>query len=150
MALQAEQVDLASAQQARIRRAMWRMTGDAALGLHRRVLESERPGLVGMAVEANHVLRGCGSELMRQETAVRIVAVVAGDEPFVDAMMERFGKVGFDLQVAGVAELRHDVFQQPRLDSGRMNAVTINAANVVLDMLGAEKIRVLLPELMTA
>lgn len=129
---------------------MRRMTGHASFRLHRRVLVSERPGLVGMAVKANHVLRGCGSELMRQETAVRIVAVIAGDQPFVDAMVERFGKVGFDLQVAGVAELRHDRLQQPRLDSGRMNAVTVNAAHVVLDMFGTEKIGVLLPELMTA
>ena len=56
VALQAKQIDLASPQQARIRRAMRQMTGDATLCFHRRVLVSEGARLVGMAGKTNYVL----------------------------------------------------------------------------------------------
>src|SRR5262245_53943880 len=70
VALQAEQVDLAPAQQPRIRRAVWSVAGDAALGFHWRVLERERTCFVSVTRKADHILRGCRSELMGEEAAV--------------------------------------------------------------------------------
>ena len=58
MALETEQVDLAALEQARVRRAMWRMAGNTTLRPNPMVLEDKRPGLVHVALEADRVLRG--------------------------------------------------------------------------------------------
>src|SRR5579864_1861564 len=52
VAFQAEQIDVAAPQQARVRRPVRLVAGHASFGLHRRVLESERSSLVSVAVEA--------------------------------------------------------------------------------------------------
>ena len=57
---------------------MGRVAGYAAFGLDGRVLKSEWPGFVSVAIEAELVLRGCGAQLVRQETAVRVMAIAAG------------------------------------------------------------------------
>src|SRR5215472_11588831 len=150
MALQAEQVDLAPAQQARIGRAMGCVAGNTALGLHRRVLKCERTCFVRVAGKANYVLGGRGPELMREEAAVRVVAVVAGNQPLIDPVMERFGEFGLDLQVASETKLRHGCLQQASLDPGRMDGVAVDATDVVLDVLGAQEVRMLLSEFVAA
>jgi hypothetical protein len=84
---------------------------------------------------------------MRDEAAVRIVAITARNQPFIYTMMERFGKVGFSLQMTGETELRLRRFQQLLAHFGGMNGVAVIATNVVLDVLRAKKIRVFLAEL---
>src|SRR5262249_41940067 len=150
MALQAEQVHLAPAEQARIRRAMRRVAGNAAVNLHRRVFECKRTGLVRVAVKTNYVLSRRGTELMGEESAVRVVAVVAGNQSLIDPVMERLGEVGLDLQMASETKLRHGCLQQPRLDSGCMDGVAVDAAHVVLDVLRAQEVRMLLSKFVTA
>ena len=76
---------------------MRRVAGDTALCLHGRVLEREGTGFVRMTGKANHVLGRRCTELMSKEATVRIMAVAAGNESLVDAVMERLGEVGFDL-----------------------------------------------------
>jgi len=78
---------------------------------------------------------------------VGVVAVVAGGETL--AAMERFG-VGLDFLVARITQLGHRRFQQPGLDSGFVNAVAIEAANVVLDVFRAQEVRVFLPKLVAS
>src|SRR5215469_2049864 len=113
---------------------MRRVTGDTALCLDRRVFVRERSRLVGMASKADYVLRRSCPELAGQEAPVRVVTIVAGDEPLVDPVMEGFGEIRLDLQVAGVAELGHHCLQQPSLDSGSMNRVAVDATYIVLDV----------------
>src|SRR5882724_523483 len=77
MALKAEQVYIATLEQARVRRTMRRMAGHAAFRFHRRMLPCEWAGFVRVAVKAKHVLGRSGTQLFGQETAVRVVAVTA-------------------------------------------------------------------------
>ena len=57
MALQAQQIDVAHSQHVRIGTSMGSMAGRAALDFYGLVLEHKRPLLVGVASEANRVLR---------------------------------------------------------------------------------------------
>lgn len=57
MALQAQQIDVAYPQHVRIGASMGDVAGRAAFDFYRLMLEYERPLLVGMACEANRILR---------------------------------------------------------------------------------------------
>ena len=88
---------------------MWRVTGDAPFGLHRRMFEDEGPRLLGVASKANLILRCGRAKLACQETAMRIMTVAARHQTFIDAMVDRFGKLGLNLKMTAVSEhrLRH-------------------------------------------
>src|SRR5947209_12425458 len=126
------------------------MTGHAAFCFDRRVLKGERAGFIRVAVEAKLVLRSSGAQLMSQKAAVRVMTITAGDQAFIDFVMKRLGKIGFHIEMAGIAELRLGSLQQLRLYLGRMNTMTIDAADVVLDMFRAQEVCVLLAKLMAA
>jgi hypothetical protein len=79
MALQAQQIDLAHAQETRIRRAMRSMATGAAFGFDRHVLVHERALLVGMALVANRFSTLRGAHLAQSGRAVHVVAVAALD-----------------------------------------------------------------------
>src|SRR5215470_5625491 len=125
---------------------MGRVAGNAALRLHGRMLVGEGTCFVRVAGKANYVLSRRGPELMGKEAAVRVVAVVAGNQALINPMMERLGEIGFDVQVASEAKLRHGGLQQPRLHTGRMDGVAVDATDVVLDVLRAQEVRMFLPE----
>ena len=76
------------------------MARDAALDFYRFVLEYEWTGFVCVALEADRVLRRGGAQLPREETAVRIVAVIALHKSFIHAVMERHFKLRLLLQVS--------------------------------------------------
>src|ERR1051325_6493437 len=105
MALQAKQVHVASPEQPRICRSVGRVACHASFCFDRRVLKGEGPGLVRVAGEAELVLRCCGPQLVRQKTAVWIVAVAAGNEPFVYFVVKWFGEVRLYILMAGEAKL---------------------------------------------
>ena len=73
-----------------------------------------------------------------------VVALDAGGGTL--AAMEWFG-VSLDFLVARITQLGHRRFQQPGLDSGSVNAVAIEAANVVLEVFRAQEVRVFLRKL---
>jgi hypothetical protein len=75
MALQAEQIHVAHPQHVRIRVSMRNVAGRAAFDFHRLVLEHERALFVGVAGEADGVLRRRGSHLLRTNRTVWIVAI---------------------------------------------------------------------------
>ncbi|HTC93199.1 MAG TPA: hypothetical protein VK699_07090 [Terriglobales bacterium] len=104
MTFKTEQIYLAAFQQARIRRTMGRMAGDTPLGPYRSMLKCERTCFVGVAGKAYLVLRRRSPQLVRIESAMGIVAIAAGNQAFIHFMMERFGKIGFLLLMAGEAE----------------------------------------------
>ena len=93
MARQAQQVHVADLQQMSVGRAVRRVAGLAAFHLHRLMLEYERAALIGVAREANGVLRRGGSHLLRRDRAVRVVAVAALNQPLVHAMMKGHARI---------------------------------------------------------
>ena len=105
MALQAHQVHLAALQQARIRRSMRSVAGYAALYLDRRMLVHKRPGLFCVALKAHRILRGSGPQLARQESAMRIMAIAALHEPFVNTMVKSARELLLCFEMAAVAKL---------------------------------------------
>ena len=150
MTLEAQEVHVAPAQQAGIRGPVRRVAGDAAFRLHRSVLKSEWTGFIGMAIEADLVLRRSGAQLLRDETTVLVVAIAAVNEPFIHFVVKGLGEIGTHIFVARIAQKWLRGLQQLGLHFGSMNGMAINAADSVLYVLGAHEIRVLLAEFMAA
>src|SRR4051794_139421 len=71
---------------------------------------------------------------------MRIVAVAASQQSFVHAMMRGLGELRLHFPMTSVAQhgLRHD--EERALDFRFMRRVAIDAAHVVLQMFGAQKI----------
>ena len=105
MALQAQQVHLAHAQETRVGGAVGRMTTGAAFRLHRHMLIHKRAVRVGMALDANGVSAGQGPDLAEGGGAVNVVAVAALNQAFVYAMVIRLGKLSFGGSMTSVAEV---------------------------------------------
>src|SRR5271156_3261511 len=106
MALQTQDVDVANLQQMRVRRAMHSVARRASLDFHGSVLENKWPLLIGMASEANNVLRRRSAHLLRPSGPMRVVAVGALNQTLVHAVMKRHFELRLLLQVAGIAKLR--------------------------------------------
>src|SRR5262245_2926920 len=122
----------------------------ATLRFDRRVFERERSRLVSVAIEAKLVLRRRRPQLACQETAVLVVAIGAVDQALIHAMMKRLGEIRFHVLVAAEAQLRLRDFEELCLNLRRVNGVAIHAADVVLQMLRAQKICMLLAKLVAA
>jgi hypothetical protein len=84
----------------------------AALALDGFVLEDERPTLVAMALEANHILVRRRPKLTVSRSSVRIVAIIALDQPLYYAVMERLLEVSSLFDMAGEAQRRLLLYQQ--------------------------------------
>ena len=110
---QAELIDRAVFQQARIRGSVRRVTSRAAFGLDRRMLESKRPLLVSVALDARGIGARCEARLSRLKSAVRVMTIAAAHRAFQHFMMERRRKCRLDLVVATDAELRVVHLQHP-------------------------------------
>ena len=78
VALEANEPLLVADQHLRIRRPMRLMTRGAAFHLNRSMLESERPTLVAVAFVAARLIRFNGSDGIRKEAAVGVMAIDAG------------------------------------------------------------------------
>ena len=104
VALQAQQIHLAHAQETRIGRPMRHVTTATSFRLHRYMLKNERPLLVGVALDTNCVPTRHGPHLAEGGSAVDVVAVAALDEAFVYAMVIRLREVGLRVDVTSVAE----------------------------------------------
>ena len=86
---QAKLRNAARDQQTRIRRTVWRVTRDAAIGLDRSMLVNKRSLLVCMTLDAGCVGAGSESRLLELEAAVRIVAIAALHHSFEHLVMKR-------------------------------------------------------------
>ena len=104
VALQAEQVYVAALQEPRIRRTVGGMAGDAAFSLDGGMFPGEGTSLVRMAVEADHVLRGGGTQLVPHESTMLVVAVGATYQAFIHAMMKWLGEIRLNLKMAAVTK----------------------------------------------
>lgn len=142
MALQAERVHIADVQQARVGRAVRRVAAHAAFRLHDRVLIGKRAGRLAVALRANGILVGGRTKILAVKRAVRIVAVAAGDEAFLDAVMKGLRKRGLNVGVALEAKLRLLGFEQMLRRFGGMDAVAAGAADALLCVLRAREVGV--------
>ena len=106
MALQAQRVQIADVQQARVGRSVRRVARGAALGFDHGMLKDKWTGGLGMAFRADRVLISRRLQLLGFEGAMRIVTIAAGQQPFIDFVMERLRERRFHVGVAGVAKLR--------------------------------------------
>src|SRR5579859_1572038 len=127
---------------------MRRVAGLAAFRLHGCMLESKRPGLVGVTLEADLVLRRRGAQLLAQEAAMLVVAVGALHQALLDAMAERPGEILLGLGMATEAKLRLPLGQQVLRFPGMVSRVARDAAHAVDVVLGALEVGVLLAKLM--
>ena len=131
MALQAKQVDIVHAQEPRICRSVGRMATGATFGFDRHMLIDKRPLFFGVTAQAAHIAAGGLANLPDARSAMNAVAVVAGNEAFIDAMVIGAAELGALIGMAGVAELRLLLNEQV-LRLGRvMGTVAIDATDLV-------------------
>lgn len=126
------------------------VTNYTTFRLDRGVLEYKRTSLVGMTGEAHLILSSRGAELPRKESAVRIVAISASNESFVDSMMKRLGELWLDLVVASVAKHGLRDGEEGAFHSGMMRRMTIDTAHIVLEVFRAKKVGVFFAEFVAA
>ena len=110
--LQAQQIHLTHAEQARVGGTMRRVTGTATFGLYRNVLEHEGPLLVGMALVTNRIATGESPHLAQRCGPVHVMAVVTLNQSFIDAMMIRFRKIRSLCHMTAIAEWRFGSHEQ--------------------------------------
>ena len=94
--------------------AVRNVTGEASIHADRGMLKKKRPAFVGMTVDARffvglgmlHIARPSRVSPRGLKCSVWIVAIRAVHETFVDAVLERQGKLRAHVSVAAVAEIR--------------------------------------------
>ena len=124
------------------------MARDAALRLYRCVLKTEWPGFIGVAVEAKLVLCGGSTQLMREEAAMRVVAVAAYEQAFIHFVMKRPREFRLHLQMAGITKLRLSLGEQLAYFLRMVDGMAVRTTNVVFQVLRAHEVGMLLAKLM--
>lgn len=87
------------------------MTHGAPFDL-RFMLINEWSLLVGMALVTDFVRTRCHTQLVLVKATMRIMAIVALNQPFVYPVMKRASELRTDIQVTSVAKLGRSIFQQ--------------------------------------
>lgn len=100
MTLQAQQIDIAQLQHARVRPTMRHVAGLTSIDLYGCVLEHEWSLQIRVTLEADRILRGRSSHLLGLHRTVHVVAITALDQPFIYSMVERHVELGFLLEMA--------------------------------------------------
>ena len=99
-------------QQARVRRTVWRVTGNTSIRLDRSMLVHKRSLLISVTLDASRVGAGRESGLFELETAVRIVAIAALHCAFQDLVMERQVELVLRLSMTTETKLWFAILQQ--------------------------------------
>jgi hypothetical protein len=119
------------------------MARDAALLLYWRVLKDKRPSRIDVAFGADYGLpRGC-PHIARKKGAVRVVAIAARHQAFIDAMMFRLGKIRFNVSMAAVAQFgltRDKQRMSPRGRIGMVDGMATKTADTVPEMGRAQEV----------
>ena len=124
------------------------MAGNAAFSLDGGMFPGKGTSFVRMAVEADLVLRGGGTQLVLHKAAVLVVAVAATDQAFIHAMVKWLGKIRLDFKMAAVTQGRLGRFQKLAVYFGRMHRVAVHAANVILEVLLTQEVGMFFTKLM--
>lgn len=125
--LEAHAVHVVTNKQTRIRRPVREMARGAALGLDRWMLVDERARRLDVALGADGILRRADSDEIRLKGAVRVVAISALDQAFVDPVMERLCKSRLYVGMALIAESWLAMLEQSRLCFKLVYAVAAGA-----------------------
>lgn len=134
MALVAQRGNRRHIQQPRILRAVRRMASGATLSPDRSVLEREWPTHINVALGADGVLVGRGSQIDQIERAVRVMAVGALDQAFIHPVVNRQIELRFLVSVAPVAEPRLRSLQEVFLCLAVVYAVAADATHICLSV----------------
>lgn len=134
MALQTKQIHLTDAQKTRVGRSVRGMATRTAFGLDRHVLVQERALFFRVAAEAGGITARRFANLPQARSAVRVMAVVALDEPFIHAVVIGPGKLRALVRVAGIAKFRLLLHQQVFRFGGMVRAVAIDAPDLIAGM----------------
>src|SRR5260370_21610088 len=135
VALQAEQVDVAQPEHVGIRTTVHQVAGLAAVYFYRLVFKHEGTLLVGVALEADRILRRRRAHLLGFHCTVWIVAVGALYEPFIDPMVGRHVQLCFLLQMTREAKLGLGLYEQKIRVFTVVRRVPGDATDAVLRML---------------
>lgn len=138
MAFQAHGEDHRASQQTGVGGTVRGVARFAAFHTHRRMLKGERPAFIKVTFQTSffvdvlldHVGPGRHAPGGRR-SAMRIVAIAASHEPFVDAMLEGHVELRANIGVAAVTKLRLAFGQQKFGRRCLVYGVTLSAANVV-------------------
>lgn len=107
------------------------------------MFEDERALLVGMALEADGVLRRGSADLFGACGAVHVVAIAALHEAFIHAMVEGHFELSFLLEMAGVAELGLGLYEQKLRFLRMVRRMAGDATDVILGMDRVDGVHVL-------
>ena len=108
---QAQLIDGAEFQHARVSGSVRYVTGDTTIGLHRRMFEGEWSLLVCVTLDARSVRANSQPRLLQLEAAVRIVTVAAAHGAFKDLVMGRQRELVLHFTVTVQAKHRLADFQ---------------------------------------
>lgn len=147
MALEAQRIHIVAGQQPGIWRSMREMTARAALGCNHGMRIDEWAGGLGVAFRADCVAAGAGMKRSAgflqsaDECAVRIVAIAACHQPFIDLVVEGLREGPLYVGMAGITKLRLRRLEKVLLRPGAMDGMAALAANRRLSVRRVFKIR---------
>ncbi len=125
------------------------MTRSTSLGLDRQVLVEERSLFIAMAVEADLFLTCGGAQRApRQISAVRVMAVGAGDQLLINSVPVGLCEIGPGFRVAAVTKRRLIVDQERVLLVSVVRRMAVDATDAVLEVCRPAEVAVLLAGLM--
>jgi hypothetical protein len=122
---------------------MRKMARGAALSFDRRVLVNEWSEGLDVALGADGILGRTHPKKVRLECAVRVVAVSALHQPFVDPVVEWLHKGSLSVRMALIAEVRLLRFKHFRLSFKLVDAVAARATDESFAMGGPLEVGVL-------
>jgi len=136
VALETEQVHQADFEEPGTSGAVGRMTAAATLSLHRDMLVDERPLLVDVALIANGISAGQGPCLAHGRRPVRVMAITALHQTFIDPVVIRLGKVGFGRDMTSITQLGLALDQQVLFLLRVMGRVAVEATDIAAGVRG--------------
>lgn len=134
VALKAQKIDLAHAQETRVCRPMWRVATIAAFRFDGHVLVNKRTEFVGMTLGANLVATRQCPYLTDGGGAMGVVTIAALDQAFIDAVVIGLGKIRLGGRMASVAEIGLRSHQQELAFGRVMWRVTVETSDVIVGM----------------
>lgn len=140
--LEAKRSDRGTAQQARIGGTVGAMTGFTPVGPHCSVFECKRAALIRMTANTGLLSIVAGARHARPDThpptgrrgAMRIVAIGAGHEALIDAVLERHRELRSNGVVAAVTEIRLRLGEKELRSLRLVNGVTSRTHDIVAGM----------------
>ena len=149
VAAQAQQIDLVLHQHALVCGAVGRVADRAAFD-QSFMLVNVRALLFEVALVADRIAGGVGAQLLRPESAVWTVAIIALEKPLGHTVMKRPGKLGAHIPMAAIAELRRFGLQEKLALFCMMRRVAVDATHAVHEVRRALVVGMLFGVLVTA